>query len=75
MANVKICDRCGKTITATTANIFGFGAWKYSLFNRNQYQVTSYDYDLCVDCGEQLDKFLKGVDPNEKPDDALIHAR
>ena len=60
MADVKICDRCGKTIAATTAQTFGFGAWKYALFNRERSQMTFYDYDLCVDCGEKLYRFLNG---------------
>lgn len=75
MADVKICDRCGKTIEATTAQKLGFAAWRYSLIDRNCSRATRYDCDLCVDCGKKLDKFLKGWDPNEKPDDALIIAR
>ena len=61
MADVKICDRCGKTIAATTAQTFGFGAWRYSLFSRSKWsQATVADWDLCTDCGEKLSRFLKG---------------
>ena len=60
MADVKICDRCGKTIAASTATSWGFGAWRYSLFRRNSSQMTCYEFDVCTDCGEKLARFLKG---------------
>ena len=81
MADVKICDRCGKTIAANMALSYGFGAWRYSLFKRNASKMTCYDYDLCIECGTKLERFLKGEElvkdaqSDEKPDDALIIAR
>lgn len=60
MADVKICDRCGKTIAANMALSYGFGAWKYSLFKRNASKMICYDYDLCIECGEKLARFLNG---------------
>lgn len=82
MADVKICDRCGKTIEATTAQTYGFGAWRYSLFARSKLsQATVCDYDLCTDCGMKLARFLNGEElvrdgqgSNEKPDDAAVVA-
>ena len=60
MSDVKICDRCGKSIVASTAKTWGFGAWRYSLFKRNVSQMTSYEFDVCTDCGEKLARFLNG---------------
>ena len=76
MADVKICDRCGTTIAATTAQTFGFGAWRYSLFDRNMSQKTYSEWDLCTDCGEKLSRFLKGAELEDiRPDDALVVAK
>lgn len=75
MADVKICDRCGKRIEATMVKKISFGAFKYSLFDPDRQTSTHSMWDLCTDCGEMLKKFLNGFDPNEKPDDALIIAR
>lgn len=60
MADVKICDRCGKTIVATKMQSIGFGVWRYSLFNPYVSNKTHYNWDLCIDCGEKLERFLKG---------------
>lgn len=62
MADVKICDRCGKTIETSKVRAFGFGAWKYFLFNRDPSQVTYNNWDLCPCCGEKLLRFLNGVE-------------
>lgn len=76
MADVKICDRCGKTIAATNVQRIGFGTWRYSLFNPDVSKKTHSDWDLCVDCGEKLSKFLKGVELEDiRPDDALLVAK
>jgi hypothetical protein len=81
MADVKICDRCGKTIVATKLQSFGFGSWRYSVWDCNVEQQTCYRHDLCVGCGEKLTRFLNGEElvkdaqSDEKPDDALIVAR
>ena len=66
MADVKICDRCGKTIAATTAQKIGFGAWKYCLFRPDMSHKTYSDWDLCAECGEKLSKFLNGSDIAEE---------
>ena len=66
MADVKICDRCGKKIEAD--NIFkkvGFGAWRYSIFCPDVSTKSYYDYDLCSDCGDKLAKFFNGADIKE----------
>ena len=60
MADVKICDRCGKTIVATKLQSFGFGSWRYSIFDCNAERQTFYKHDLCTDCGDKLVRFLKG---------------
>lgn len=61
MANVRIRDRCGKTIAATTAQRFGFSAWRYSLYKGIPVsKATVSDWDLCASCGEKLERFLKG---------------
>lgn len=60
MADVKICDRCGKTIVANAVQSIGFGVWRYSLFNPNVSHKTHSDWDLCTDCGKKLERFLKG---------------
>lgn len=62
MADVKICDRCCSAIKPNTAQSFGFGAWRYSIFNRDVSQMVSYDYDLCKQCGAKLTRFLNGED-------------
>ena len=75
MANVTICDRCGKTIEPNLAQKFGFNAWRYSLIDWDRSRATSYDCDLCVECGEKLGKFLDGAElTSERPDDALLIA-
>lgn len=60
MADVKICDRCGKTIVATATQRLGFGSWRYSLFTPDVSHKLHSDWDLCTDCGEKLGRFLKG---------------
>lgn len=75
MADVKICDRCGKTIAVNMAQSFGFGAWKYSIFDHSASKVTRHDYDLCVECGDKFTRFLNGVELEcERPDNALVSA-
>lgn len=75
MADVKICDRCGKIIATATAQKLGFRHLRYNIVDRKERYRTEFDCDLCVDCGEKLRKFLNGWDPDERPDDALIYAR
>lgn len=81
MADVKICDRCGKTIVATKLQSFGFGSWRYSIFDCEAERQTFYKNDLCIDCGKKLERFLNGEElvkdaqSDEKPEDALIVAR
>ena len=65
MADVKICDRCGKTIVATTAQKIGFGAWRYSIFDRSTSKQSYCNFDLCVECGKKLYEFLNGVEFEE----------
>jgi hypothetical protein len=60
MADVKICDRCGKTIVANAVQSIGFGTWRYSLFNPNVSHKTHSNWDLCLDCGKKLERFLHG---------------
>ena len=82
MADVKICDRCGKTIVATAAQRLTCATWRYSLFSPDLSRGLQSNWDLCRDCGNKLERFLEGEElvkdaqsSNEKPDDALIIAR
>jgi predicted amidophosphoribosyltransferase len=61
MADVKICDRCGKTISKSN-NILrnAFKAHYYSLFNPDLSRDLISNWDLCDDCGKKLERFLKG---------------
>lgn len=59
MADVKICDRCGKTIKGGKALFNTFTAWRYSLFSPDV-RGGSCNWDLCVDCGTKLHRFLNG---------------
>lgn len=64
--DVKICDRCGKTIAATTVQKIGVVAWRYNLIDRNRGWRTSYECDLCSDCGKKLMKFVNGAEIKEE---------
>jgi hypothetical protein len=82
MADVKICDRCGKTIDDHVVIRNLFKAWRYSLFSPDVSHALVSDWDLCCDCGKKLERFLKGEElvkdaqkTDEKLDDALIIAR
>jgi len=64
MANVKICDRCGKH----HADNF----WKRHFSISKVWTtlslgdlVTYRTYDLCPECNKKLDKFLKGAEIDE----------
>lgn len=60
MADVKICDRCGKTIDDHRVRRNVFKAWRYSLFSPDISHALISDWDLCHDCGTKLERFLKG---------------
>lgn len=62
MADAKICDRCGKPELVIYNSRIGFRKGRYSLVHRNYRWRTKYDCDLCSECGEKLDKFLKGAE-------------
>lgn len=66
MADVKICDRCGKTIAPTTLQKIAYIAYRYSIRDRNHCYSTSFDCDLCSDCGTKLIKFLNGAELREE---------
>ena len=74
MADVKICDRCGKTIDDHRVRRNIFKTKHYGLFSPDISRELNSNWDLCHDCGKKLERFLKGWDPDEKPDDALIIA-
>ena len=82
MADVKICDRCGKTINDRRVNRNVFKAYRYGLFSPDISRELNSCWDLCMECGVKLEQFLKGEElvkdaqsSNDKPDDALIIAR
>lgn len=68
--NYKICDRCGKEMNyrkGWTSKLFGIEKIGSKFKARRYYcgNVTGYDYldrgiELCVECTEQLNDFLKG---------------
>ena len=60
MADVKICDRCGKTIVDRKVRRNMFKAYYYSLFSPDISREFRSSWDLCVDCGNKLEKFLNG---------------
>ena len=60
MANVTVCDRCGKPINISSARSLRFR--KILLTASIFYPTVSNDieYDLCPDCALELDKFFEG---------------
>ena len=62
MADVKICDRCGKTIVDRKVRRNVFKAYYYSLFSPDISREFHSCWDLCVDCGKKLEQFLKDVE-------------
>ena len=81
MADVKICDRCGKTINDHRVKRNIFKTKHYGLFSPDISRELNSSWDLCHDCGTKLERFLKGEElvkdaqSDDKPDDALIYAR
>lgn len=63
MANVRICDRCGKTLRRPNSwNIYKT-AYRYNLFG--EMQDTCSDYDLCPNCMTDFEKFMEGPSEGE----------
>ena len=55
MAIAKKCDRCGKCDVYASRDFFGL-----QLRSNNLFGSLEHDYDLCRDCKEEFDKFMKG---------------
>jgi hypothetical protein len=64
MADVKICDRCGKIIEDHRVRRNVFKERYYGLFSPDIRELTS-SWDLCHDCGVKLARFLKNDDNYE----------
>lgn len=62
MADAKICDRCGKAELNVYSEKLSLRKERYKLIDRKFRHSTTYDCDLCMECGEKLKKFLKGVE-------------
>lgn len=62
MSNKTKCDRCGKEMTRTTVSMFGGSV--VDVATRQElvkFGVTQKSYELCRDCFNKLEKFLKGA--------------
>lgn len=64
MANVKICDKCGKTIEAKTWPIV---VTSYRSVLAMETVENEYSYDLCKSCMKELQTFIEN--PNEPKED------
>ena len=60
MADVKICDRCGKTIDDHRVRRNVFKTRYYGLFSPDISRDLNSCWDLCYTCGKKLERFLKG---------------
>ena len=56
MADVKICDRCGKKIEASSRILLRSHLYYCHLFHENF--CTRSSYDLCRDCYEDFKHFV-----------------
>lgn len=66
MATKKICDRCGKDIRPSGR--FGFGGKQIDISVRQElvkYGWRDKKYDLCPECFQELEHWLKGGKENE----------
>lgn len=59
MANVQICDKCGKRIDRYSALLGTI--YRSNLFGCD-YNTYTINYDLCKDCTKDLEEFIKGKD-------------
>lgn len=59
MANVKLCDRCGKRVDNILRPVV-MTPVQYSMKLETPY--FSYEYDLCKDCGSKLSRFMDGAE-------------
>ena len=57
MADVKICDRCGKRFTYARTLVC-IEPIRYILYM--EARGMRYDYDLCLNCRDSLERFLSG---------------
>jgi hypothetical protein len=75
MANVKICDRCGKTIDDHRVRRNVFKACHYGLFSPDICRELASNWDLCHSCGKKLERFLNGeelVKDTRKTDEVTV---
>lgn len=55
----RICDRCGKPINpASFARVRG-RIYRHRVFGFGPYDYSDAEYDLCRDCSDELDEFLR----------------
>lgn len=58
MANIRVCDRCGDQIEVDPDTEVTYGACKCTVAYNNGTRWSS-SYDLCSECKEKLNNFLK----------------
>lgn len=59
MANIKVCDRCGKMIAVNCDKSIPFDSGQCSRFFNKMGTATFLSYDLCGKCDDELAEFLK----------------
>ena len=68
MADVKMCDRCGRFNYSQKRDVGEVTCANGQLRTLTTIGNSCYDFDLCPDCvSELVDWFTKGVPKNEKP--------
>lgn len=63
MSKVRVCDRCGKKIDSRhpgmNIDIRGFKYHRFQFKCEGEYMIMAYD--LCPDCKNEHDAFMKGA--------------
>lgn len=58
MADIKVCDRCGKTLTSKRACLKKYRSYAFEFFSKGGCYVEFAD--LCEECTKDFEKWLKG---------------
>ena len=66
--NAKLCDRCGKVCGDEKYEItcHKFTKIKKVILGANKIIDDYYDYDLCIKCASEFEKWLEGEENNNE---------